>query len=284
MAAPSGSRQPLYPRVYGCPKPAPDGALSGWIMLVAAAKRAPVREVLRSWNYRISDAYASDTCRHIPPLSAMVITSFVSPRHLAELHWSGRSLLAKPTFACLTTHSNGRAIHRYCPLCLRQDQIPYLRLSWRVAFQLVCPEHHCLLLEKCSECGRSVDGARYYREKPTIGVDALFRLCPECGADLTAAPAIWADDSLRDYLLKAQYQLWQLVRQPFFRHPKWGTVSSAKIFESFVERSNNGEVVSAELGTSYRGINFRRLLVNHFVDATSLFASHHCLPALGGSD
>jgi hypothetical protein len=281
MAELSGGRQPLYPRVYGCPQPAADTALSGWIMMVAAAKRTPVREVLRTWNYRIPDAYAADTCRHIPPLSAMAITSLVSPRHLAELHWSGRSLLAEPTFAGLTTHSNGRNIHRYCPLCLRQDQIPYLRLSWRVAFQLMCPEHHCGLLEKCPSCGKAVDGARHHHEKLRIGVDALFRLCPHCLADLCAAPVVKPDDHLRDHLLKAQQQLWQLVRQPFFRHPKLGTISSAKVFESFVEKPNNGEFVSAELGTSYRGIDFRRMLVNHFLDATKLFSRHHCLPALG---
>lgn len=280
MAATLGSRQPLYPRVYGCPKPAPDSALSGWIMLVAAAKRAPIREVLRSWNYRISDAYAADTCRHIPPLSAMAITSFVSPRQLAELHWSGRSLLAEPTFACLTTHNNGRNIHRYCPLCLRRDQIPYLRLSWRVAFQLLCPEHHCLLLEKCPKCGKAVDGAKFLDERIRIGIDGLFRLCPHCFTDLVAAPVVRAEERLQSHLLKAQQQLWQLVRQPFFRHPKLGTVSSAKIFESFVEKPNNGEVVSAELGTSYRGIDFRRLLVNHFVDASELFLKCHCLPFL----
>jgi hypothetical protein len=89
------------------------------------------------------------------------------------------------------------------------------------------------------------------------------------------------DDHLRDHLLKAQQQLWQLVRQPFFRHPKLGTISSAKVFESFVEKPNNGEFVSAELGTSYRGIDFRRMLVNHFLDATKLFSRHPCLPALG---
>lgn len=280
MAVKSGSGKPLYPRVYGCPLPAADSALSGWIMLVAAAKRASVREVLRAWNYRIPGAYAADTCRHIPPLSAMAITSFVSPWHLARLHWSVRSLLAEPTFACLTTHSNGHDIHRYCPLCLRQDRIPYLRLSWRVAFQLICPEHHCLLLERCSGCGKPVNGARYHHEKPKLGVDALFRLCPHCRADLGAAPVIWPDDRLRDHLLKVQWQLWQLVRQPFFRHPKLGTVASAKIFETFVEKRFDEQAIPSELGTSYCGINFRRLLMNYFVDAVEFFSKHPCLPDL----
>lgn len=280
MATRSGGRQPLYPRVYGCPQPAANSALSGWIMMVAAAKRTPVCEVLRIWNYCIPDAYAADTCRHIPPLSAMAITSFVSPRYLAELHWSGRSLLADPTFSCLTTHSNGCDIHRYCPLCLRQDQIPYLRLSWRVAFQLMCPEHHCLLLEKCPGCGKAVDGAKYHHEKMRIGVDALFRLCPHCLDDLCAAPIVKPNDHLRDHLLKAQQQLWQLVRQPFFRHSKLGTVSSAKIFESFVEKPGDGQAISSVLGTSYCGIDFRRLLVNHFVEAGELFSRSPCLPSL----
>lgn len=150
----------------------------------------------------------------------------------------------------------------------------------KIAFQLVCSEHQCLLLEKCPGCGKAVDGARYQHEKLRRGVDTLFRFCPHCSEDLGAAPAIWADDGLREHLLKAQQQLWQLVRQPFFRHPKLGTVSSAKIFESFVEKSYSSEVVSAELGTSYLGIDFRRLLVNYYIEAREVFSKYPCLPLL----
>lgn len=278
MGGASGRPMSRYPRVYGCPWPAPDSALSGWIMLVAAAKRASVRETLRAWNYRIPNAYAADRCRHIPPLSAMAITSFVSPLHLLELHWSGRSLLAEPMFACLTTHKDGRDIHRYCPLCLREDQIPYLRLSWRVAFQLICPEHHCLLLEKCQCCGHTVDGARYYENRLIMGVGALFRLCPECSEDLSAAPVVTTDERMREHLLRTQRQLWELIRRPFFQHPKLGTVSSAKIFQSFLEKPRNGNAMTSELGTSYCGIDFRRLLMNYFMDASELFSMHYCLP------
>lgn len=113
-----------------------------------------------------------------------------------------------------------------------------------------------------------------------IGIDGLFRLCPYCSADLVAAPVLRTEERLQSHLLRMQQQLWQLVRQPFFRHPKLGTVSSAKIFESFVERPSNGEIVSAELGTSFGGIDFRRLLVNHFVEASQLFLSSPCLPRL----
>lgn len=249
-------------------------------MLVAAAKRASVREVLRGWNYRIPSAYAADTCRHVPPLSAMAITSLVSPWYLAELHWSGRSILSHPLFACLTTHGDGRSVHRYCPRCLRQDQIPYLRLSWRAAFQLVCPVHHCLLLEKCSICGKSVDCSPYLHEKPKTGVDSLFRFCPHCRADLGEAPIIHPGDGLLDHLLKAQGHLWQLVRQPVFRHPKMGTVASAKIFETYVEKRYDWESISSEPEVIYCGINYRRLLVNHFVDAVDLFSRQKYLPVL----
>lgn len=113
-----------------------------------------------------------------------------------------------------------------------------------------------------------------------MGIDAFFRLCPHCRVDLCAAPIVWPDEGLRDHLLKAQRQLWELIRQPFFRHPRLGTVASAKIFQTFVERRPDDQQVSAELGTSYRGINFRRLLMNHFMDAVTFFAKHPCLPTL----
>lgn len=42
---------------------------------------------------------------------------------------------------------------RYCPLCLREDELPYFRKKWRLAFSVLCPQHRCYLLDRCPGCG-----------------------------------------------------------------------------------------------------------------------------------
>ena len=38
---------------------------------------------------------------------------------------------------------------QYCPACLATDSVPYLRLRWRMAFQVVCTSHSVLLADRC---------------------------------------------------------------------------------------------------------------------------------------
>ena len=41
-----------------------------------------------------------------------------------------------------------------CPTCLREDAIPYERLTWSLRPLGFCTQHHCLLVTKCHHCGR----------------------------------------------------------------------------------------------------------------------------------
>ena len=45
---------------------------------------------------------------------------------------------------------------QYCPLCLYEDEDPFFRKAWRVAFITTCPKHHCMLRDRCRECGAGV--------------------------------------------------------------------------------------------------------------------------------
>lgn len=90
-----------------------------------------------------------------------------------------------------------RALHRMhrqrydavCPCCLNEDV--YLRQRWEHAFVTACPQHGCLLIEKCPSCCSWLSPEREHIE-----------LCP-CGHDLrtsTPAPAsplhIWLSELL----------------------------------------------------------------------------------------
>jgi hypothetical protein len=45
---------------------------------------------------------------------------------------------------------------QYCPLCLYEDEDPFFRKAWRVAFITTCPKHQSMLRDRCIHCGAGV--------------------------------------------------------------------------------------------------------------------------------
>ena len=70
---------------------------------------------------------------------------------------------------------------QYCPLCLKLDQKPYVRRSWRMAFYTECEQHHVLLENHCPQClapfcvHRSEMG--HYYIKDGLPVSRCFNCC-----------------------------------------------------------------------------------------------------------
>lgn len=73
---------------------------------------------------------------------------------------------------------------QYCPRCLQQAH--YHQLSWLPAPVTACPQHHCLLVDRCPGCQQSIAIA-----------DIVHGRCPTCQATLSAAAAVSvANDNL----------------------------------------------------------------------------------------
>jgi len=47
----------------------------------------------------------------------------------------------------LTSYTNTR----YCPLCLAEDKLPHLRISWRLLILPICPKHRIFLQTGCND-------------------------------------------------------------------------------------------------------------------------------------
>ena len=255
-------------RIYGCSPLADDEALSSWIMLVSVAKKRSVCEILKMWNYEINDAYEADIARPIPPLSLMASATFESGIRLAKAHWAGDTVLGNPQFGCLTSYPNGSPIHLYCPTCLAGDQFPHIRWRWRLAYQFVCEAHHELLHDSCPHCRRRIHYLQYQSIRPKTSVSRFFRCCPFCGCDLTQARHVVPDSDIVGVLLSTQQNFHKLVTTPFYRHPSAGTVSSAKILESFLI-ANESRFGSTQANRGYREINLERLFLNRYLDVVS---------------
>lgn len=77
----------------------------------------------------------------------------------------------------------------YCPLCLREDEDPFFRKSWRLAFNTICERHGTQMLDRCSVCGHGI--AFFRRELGDRNkIDGgCIALCHHCGYDLRCGPA-----------------------------------------------------------------------------------------------
>lgn len=60
-----------------------------------------------------------------------------------------------------------------CPLCLRDDKVPYLRTRWEHTFSETCARHQCALIDTCPNCQEPLDAVRITN----------LSLC-KCGEDL----------------------------------------------------------------------------------------------------
>lgn len=77
---------------------------------------------------------------------------------------------------------------QYCPLCLASDPVPYLRRSWRVAFNTVCDRHGNLLAERCPACGEAVAIHRISMVRPDALDENSLAYCYACEFDLRTTP------------------------------------------------------------------------------------------------
>jgi TniQ len=66
----------------------------------------------------------------------------------------------------------------HCPLCLAEDERPYLRRGWSFRFAVVCPAHETRLADRCGHCGRRLRLGRYLDR-------GRFDRCSECDHALT---------------------------------------------------------------------------------------------------
>jgi hypothetical protein len=79
---------------------------------------------------------------------------------------------------------------QFCPRCLATDPVPYLRKSWRVAFNTVCAKHGILLADRCPACGEAVAIHRISMVRLDMLDETSLAHCYSCEFDLRETPAL----------------------------------------------------------------------------------------------
>lgn len=190
--------QPLFIR----DKPLEDELFSSWLVRLAWANGEKLHSFCRRrlgivrnlWNHdidRLSDANAIERSAAAvgAPIQRIFECTLAAYEGILYEHHviKGVSAWIMPVGRYARTHT--RHGQQYCPRCLAADgDRPYFRRRWRLAFWVMCPEHHTLMCDACWNCGAPVSfhegdfGWRKFRDVCPI----VF--CPKCNADLRAAP------------------------------------------------------------------------------------------------
>lgn len=154
---------------------------------VAAGRRWPVDvrpalgELLSSWLHRLAhangvppryfgavlgaagEAWSAQLDRHLPEAVRRLLLDHTSicPEELdglclgpSQLSVLRLRLRTRPHDAATSTAQS--AWLQYCPVCLRDDEVPYFRCSWTLATRVSCFHHGCRLRDRCPSCGQGL--------------------------------------------------------------------------------------------------------------------------------
>ncbi|MDD5405608.1 MAG: TniQ family protein [Sulfurovaceae bacterium] len=73
---------------------------------------------------------------------------------------------------------------KFCPICLRKDNVPYFRKYWKLAFSTVCTLHNCFLYDSCPQCNSKLSILKMHKDK------FAFTYCSKCGFEFKKARKI----------------------------------------------------------------------------------------------
>ncbi|AYV45187.1 hypothetical protein CFHF_03750 [Caulobacter flavus] len=187
------------------PAPWPDELLSSWFLRVAHG--------LTLKPYTLAHA----TWRSVPPLLTRDIDNMADPRIVGVMAAKVDVPVQRAWETTLAAY-DGKLVERYapggrnawilqvgvrhrvrglgglqyCPVCFTEHV--YFRRAWRVGFVTTCPDHGLRLLDRCDQCGSTLEPHR----------SAALHLCPRCGLDLRQGSLIPASRRVIELQRRAQ--------------------------------------------------------------------------------
>lgn len=164
------------------PKPLPDEILSSWLTRTAYAHLTHPKTFMNmhfstgKFNWRPNfDASVSDDILHIIEQKSAISFETIYQMSLRSYEsYLQESIIPDGLNTFIVPQ-------RFCPVCLKEDQFPYYRKSWKVLFSTVCFKHHCYLYDRCPSCNTLLKITHMYCNT------LPFVFCQKCGFDLRKA-------------------------------------------------------------------------------------------------
>ncbi|WP_334108634.1 TniQ family protein [Methylobacillus sp.] len=196
-------------KLLGLPDLIPGEIFSSWVWRCIASGRLSKEQLRKTWKLKQSASWVDIDPSLVNFQKIANTLNDVSIEVLQASVWSQSKNLAYEEALCLSTDIIGqRPIYRYCPDCLREDEIPHIRKTWRLAWTYVCSKHQRLMEEKCPHCHTYMD-----LDQAIVKANASISNCQACGHDLSRCPIREDVAKLLEPLLNVQNMLGQYLTQ-----------------------------------------------------------------------
>ena len=109
---------------------------------------------------------------------------------------------------------------QFCPMCLLEDKIPYMRKLWRVAYVTSCKKHKIFLHDRCDNCKKPIMSHRIdMKQKNYLLHNINLRFCGSCIAPISTNIL----EKPNFYELKLQKQIQHSIKTGFisFSSSEW---------------------------------------------------------------
>ena len=161
------------------PIPFEDEILSSWIVRTAYAHKTHPHTFTNQYlNYRPHAFFLAQS--DITLDENMIQTIEEKSYHKIDIH--SLMLTTYSGYLQENIYENNPTIFfthlKYCPMCLREDNVPYFRKVWRTVFYNICHKHQCYLYEYCPACHTKLDISKMYDNQ------LAFTFCHRCGFEL----------------------------------------------------------------------------------------------------
>lgn len=195
-----GAWRPRYSRLYGVPEPLKEELFSSWCWRVSTQTGIPIKALLLQFGQALPPSMLETGCvEHT--IHKISETTQLPGEVIKNLFFPRMPSGAMADYVILTKLRNylHRKHQRYCEICLKSDDIPFLRKSWRMDYRYLCERHNNVLRDKCPRCSSFLNFDLLVKPKVSS-----IRICRFCGGDLCDTSPVFLPHRLHDELLKYQ--------------------------------------------------------------------------------
>ena len=220
------------------PQPFKDELFTSWICRLAKANFFSYVQFLRNFgeidyeimkNSRKKQYWMFDLDKEIPVelLHALSKKTGISTNKILNLTLKEWERKIFHLFITRKGSSSSRKLGalRYCPICLKEDEIPYFRKCWKLRYVTCCDKHKVYLYDRCSnpECKRPINLSLVKYEKSMTE-------CVYCGTDLSNSKVIEIPENSSYIEILADLML--ILKKGKFLTSSGKKISSSKFYKA----------------------------------------------------